>query len=157
MRHEKALRLLDELDAKEAPGLALRLHLARCPSCARQAALLDRAMGACRSAPPPGGRERASRVDLDERIMAAVRLTPPPRQDFSIADWALPAAVILASICLVSFASDRGYIESILGSGSALYLSLVLGLAFTAYSAMFVASHLAELRTFLLKRGVLPR
>jgi hypothetical protein len=159
MRHEKALRLLDELDAGEAPGFALRLHLARCPSCARQARLMGDAYRAYRigvsgeAADSPG-----DGIILEERIMATIRLTPPPRQDFAVGDWIFPAAAMLISICLVSIATEAGYLESLFGSSSAVCLSLVLGLAFTAYSTLFVASHLGELRSYLQKRGLLlPR
>jgi hypothetical protein len=91
---------------------------------------------------------------LEDRIMAAVRLTPPPRQDFAIRDWMLPAIVILLSLCLVPLASSLGFFESLLGLGSAISLALVLGLAFTGYSVFFVATHLSELEGYLAKRGV---
>jgi hypothetical protein len=157
MRHESALRRLDELDAGEAPGLALRLHFAVCPSCARQAELMRAALRAYRAAAPlVEGRSKEGGA-LEERIMASVRLTPPPRQDFAVGDWLMPAVVILLSICLVQLGSGLGLLRPFFGSGSAVYLSLVLSLAFIAYSALFVASHLDELQAFLQKRGLLSR
>jgi hypothetical protein len=36
-------------------------------------------------------------------------------------------------------------------------LSLILGLTFTAYSLLFIASHMGELQAFLRNRGLLPR
>jgi len=152
MRHDRALRLIDELDAGAAPGLPLRLHLARCPSCARQAELLGSALRAYRAA---SATEAADA--LEARVMSAVRLTPPPRQDFAVRDWAIPAAAMLVSICLVVIGTDLGYLEALVGSGSAVYLSLVLGLAFTGYSALFVGSHLGELRAYLQERGLMSR
>jgi len=156
MRHETALRLLDELDAGETPGLAVKLHLARCASCSRQARLLSAACLAYRAAPGVEGEVEAG-LALEERVMATIRLTHPPRQDFAVRDWLFPAAVILLSMCLVSFATEFGFLDLLLGSGAAIYLSLVLGLVFTAYSALFVASHLVELRAYLQKRGLMPR
>jgi len=148
MRHEAALKRLDELDAGEGPGLALGLHLATCPSCARQAELLRRALDAYRAEAPLGGAPRPEAADraLEDRIMATLRLTPPPKQDFAVRDWLFPAAAILLSICMLPLAS-----------GSAIYLSLILGLAFTAYSVLLIASHLEELQAFLQHRGLLPR
>lgn len=157
MLHETALRRLDELDAGESPGIILRLHLAVCPSCARQAELQRRALRAYRAAPPIGAGSFEDGAVLEDRIMATVRFTPPPRQDFTLGDWIAPAAVILVSICLVALASGLGIFQSKSGFGSPVYLSLVLGLAFTAYSALFIASHLGELRSFLRARGLLPR
>jgi hypothetical protein len=94
---------------------------------------------------------------LEERVMATVRLTPPPMQDFAIRDWLFPGAVILLSMCLLPLGSTFGYFESFLSPGNALSFSLALGLVFTAYCVLFIASHLGELQTYLQKRGLLPR
>jgi hypothetical protein len=159
MRHEAALKRLDELDAGEGPGLALRLHLATCPSCARQAELLRRALDAYRAEAPLRGAPRPEAADrtLEDRIMATLRLTPPPKQDFAVRDWLFPAAVILLSMCLLPLSAGLGFMDPLLGRGAAIYLSLILGLAFTAYSVLLIASHLDELQAFLRNRGLLPR
>jgi hypothetical protein len=149
MRHDAALRRLDELDAGEEPGFALKMHLAACPSCAEAARRAAAAVAAYRRA----GDESV----LEDRIMAAVRLTPPPRQDFAIRDWVLPAIVILFSLCLLPLASSLGFLESLFGPGSAISLALVLGLSFTGYSVFFVATHMDELEGYLAKRGVTLR
>jgi hypothetical protein len=158
MRHETALRRLDELDSGEEPGFALAIHLASCPSCARQAKLVAKAISAYRFEGPadraPGAAEGGA---TEERIMASVRLVSPPRQDFAIFDWLFPAMVILFSLCLLPLASSLGFIESLLGEGGALSLALVLGIAFTIYCAFFIATHIQELELFLEKRGVVIR
>jgi hypothetical protein len=156
MRHESALRRLDELDAGQAPGIALRMHLATCRSCAEAAARVNAALRAYRQGPRRGN-DAAEDSPLEERIMATVRLTPPPRQDFAIRDWLFPGGVILLSMCLLPLGSNIGFLESFFGPGYALSLSLVLGVAFTAYSALFIASHLEELQAYLQKAGLLPR
>jgi hypothetical protein len=104
----------------------------------------------------PGSPGEADRL-IEERIMATVRLTPPPRQDFAIRDWLFPGAVILLSMCLLPLGSSLGYFTSFLSTGNALFLSLVLGLVFTAYSVLFIASHVGELQSYLQERGLLPR
>lgn len=170
MRHETALRKLDELDAGEEPSLALRLHLASCRDCARAAKLTREALAAYRGAYPRDAypREDTRREDtrheeeapseadlvLEARIMAAVRLTPPPTQDFSIGDWITPGLLILISIGLIPFGKDSVFLKALLGPGYALSLSMVLGTAFTVYAAFFIATHLSELESFLSKRGV---
>ena len=153
MRHETALKRIDELDAGQRPGIGLRMHLANCPSCAHAAQSMSEALSAYRGV---GGVGDADRL-VEERIMATVRLTPPPMQDFAIRDWLFPGAVILLSMCLLPLGSPLGYSESFLSPGSALSLSLVLGLIFTAYCALFIASHVGELQSYLQKRGLLPR
>lgn len=155
MRHETALKLLDELDAGQGYGIALRLHLHRCPSCSAAASRMERALRAYRE-----DTRRADTAEslVEDRVMAAVRLMPPPRQDFALRDWLLPGAIIALSMFLFPIlGKDIGFLEALLGSGYELSLSLVLGIAFTAYVALFIATHLAELQSYLEKRGLMPR
>jgi hypothetical protein len=157
MRHETALRLIDELDAGQEPGLFLRIHLANCLDCARQAKLMRDAMCAYRK--DIHSEARASEADrlLEERVMSTLRLTPPPKQDFAIGDWLFPAALILISICIVSFVKNIGFLVALFGPGYAFSLSLTLGIIFTLYSTFFIATHLDELEHFLEKRGLIIR
>jgi len=153
MRHEAALKRLDELDSREEYGLALRWHLARCRSCRAAAERVAAAMRAYRD-------ERASALDgrVEDRVMASVRLMPPPKQDFAIRDWLFPGAVLALSMVLLPLlGTDTDFLKSVFGSGYLLYLSLVLGAAFTAYCALFIATHLSELQSYLEKRGLMPR
>lgn len=151
MRHETALRRLDELDSGEEPGLFLRMHLASCADCARAAHLSARAMAGYRAS---GARSpEPADLLLEDRIMAAVRLTPPPRQDFAIRDWLFPAGVILFSLCLLPLVSGQGALDALFGPNSAASLALALGVIFTVYSAFFVATHLSELESYLAKKG----
>ncbi|MGA2546208.1 MAG: hypothetical protein ABSF43_06655 [Rectinemataceae bacterium] len=168
MRHEAALKRLDELDAGQAYGFALRRHLSHCSSCAAVAERMEAALRAYRE---DTRREDTRREDtrreedtrgaepaslVEDRVMAAVRFMPPPRQDFALRDWLFPGAVIALSMFLLPvLGKDNGLLESLFGSGYT--LSLVLGVAFTAYSAFFVATHLAELQSYLEKRGLMPR
>jgi hypothetical protein len=152
MRHEAALKYLDELDAGQDYGLALRMHLAHCQSCAASAARVRSALAAYRVA------EEAGEDRIEDRVMAALRLMPPPRQDFALRDWLLPGAIIALSMFLLPFlGKDLALFESLFGQGYELSLALVLGIAFTAYCALFIATHLTELQAYLEKRGLMPR
>jgi len=144
MRHEAALEYLDGLDAGQPYGMALRLHLSRCPSCAAEAERVQAALASYRAVAEAEDR-------IEDRVMAALRLMPPPRQDFALRDWLLPGAIIALSMLLLPF------LAPLFEPGYALPLSLVLGIAFTAYCALFIATHLAELQTYLEKRGLMPR
>lgn len=153
MRHEQALRKLDQLDRGELPGPLLRLHLATCPSCAKAQRLVSKALDSYAQAA-----DKASPVSerIEGRIMAAVRLTPEPRQDFAIFDWIAPAAILFLSICFVPVASGLGLFSSFI-TGFSGDLVLALAVIFTVYSVFFVGSHLAELQAFLEKRGMIIR
>src|SRR5512142_1687114 len=100
MRHERALSLLDGLDARRGYGLGLRLHLARCASCSAAARRSAAALRAYREAPPAAGEEREAEL-AEDRVMATVRLMPPPGQDFALRDWLLPAAILALSMVLL--------------------------------------------------------
>jgi hypothetical protein len=154
MRHEAALKRLDELDSREDYGLALRWHLARCRSCRASAGRVSAALRVYRD--DKASAELDGRIE--ERVMASVRLTPPPKQDFAIRDWLFPGAVLALSMVLLPLlGKDVDFLKSVFGSGYLLSLSLVLGAAFTAYCALFIATHMSELQSYLEKRGLMPR
>lgn len=162
MRHQAALKRLDELDSRDDYGFALRWHLSRCRSCSFAAESLARAISAYREEPKDGGRE--DRLDprfedrVEDRVMAAVRLMPPPRQDFALGDWLFPGIVLALSMVLLPLiGKDVDFLKSLFGSGYLLSLSLVLGAAFTAYCALVIATHLTEIQDYLEKRGLMPR
>jgi hypothetical protein len=159
MRHEAALKSLDELDAGQPYGPALRMHLSRCRSCAAAARLMEESLRAYREDTRREDTRRADSSRVEERVMAVVRLMAPPQQDFALRDWLFPGAIIaLSMVILPFFGKDLGFLESLFGSSYELSLFLVLGAVFTAYSALFIATHLSELQSFLEKRGLmLPR
>jgi hypothetical protein len=158
MRHEAALKRLDELDSKQGYSLALRWHLARCSICSLSETRMSAAMRAYREDAHPRGADAVSEDLIEDRIMAAVRLMPPPKQDFALGDWIFPGAVLAISMVLLPLmGKDVDFLKSLFGSGYLLSISLVLGAAFTGYCAFFIATHLSELQDYLEKRGLMPR
>ncbi len=153
MRCGKFLDKLDGLDSGAAMSPAMAFHALRCPSCAASAARLEAAISAYRAAPAP---EREDWV-VESRIMAAVRLTPPPRQDFAIRDWVTAGVVIAASTLLLPLTEHSGFLRTFFGPGYALSFAIVLGLSLTAYTAFFIGTHMGELRSYLDKRGLWVR
>lgn len=144
----------DRLDAGERPGLLLRLHLMSCPSCREEferseAAIASyrRAFGA--EASPSGGSD-----DLEERIMAAVRLLPPPKRSGGLRNWILVGLVIALSMALIPFGDDFNAIKALFGTSYTLPLMLVLGIVITLYGAVFIGTHMAELEPLV--RRYLP-
>jgi len=152
MRCETFLRRLDELDSGRGSGLVMALHASRCPACAAQAAAVEAAIEAFRAGVED---ERGSLVE--ERVMAAVRLLPPPRQDFAIRDWVSAGVVIAVSTLLLPLGESSGFLRTFLGPGYALSLAIVLGITLTVYMAFFIGTHLDELQAFLDKRGLRMR
>jgi hypothetical protein len=154
VRCGKFLDRLDALDAGAGLSLGMIFHARRCPSCASRAAKLDAALRACRSEP---GLAREADAEAEERIMAAIRLLPPPRHDFAIRDWVTAGVVIAVSTLLLPLSKNSGFLRTFFGPGYALSLAIVLGAAVTVYSAFFIGTHLDELQDFLSKRGLRTR
>jgi hypothetical protein len=95
---------------------------------------------------------------IEDRVMAAVRLMPPPQQDFALRDWLFPGMVIAISMFLLPvLGKGSSFLEMLFGPGYEFSLALVLGLVFTAYSVLFIATHVSELQSFLEKRGLRTR
>lgn len=154
MRCDKFLDKLDALDAGVGMSPFMAFHARRCPSCASRAALLDSALRAYRSESAAATSEDEA---AEERIMAAVRLVQPPRQDFAIRDWVTAGVVIAVSTLLLPLSESSGFLRTFFGQGYALSLAIVLGAAVTLYSAFFIGTHLDELEEFLSKRGLKTR
>jgi len=132
----------------------MSLHRLRCPSCSAESAKLEAAICAYRS---ESEADRAEDSLVEDRIMAAIRLLPPPRQDFAIMDWAFAGIVIAASTLLLPLAESSGFLRTFFGPGYALSLAIVLGVSLTIYTAFFIGTHLDELQSFLDKRGLRMR
>lgn len=140
MRCERFLDRYDRLDAGVTPGFALRRHLASCASCEAKVRRQSAALAAYRAG--PADEAIPEEEVLDERIMAAVRLTPRPRRAVLVRDWILSGAVIAASMVMIPLGSEFDRAKEAFGSRLAVPLSLVLGLALTAYMAVFIGSHM---------------
>lgn len=143
----------DLLDAGRRPGFLMRRHLARCASCRALLELEAAALAAYRApvAALPG---------LEDRIMAAVRLTPRPRRLVRIRDWVVVGLLIAASMALIPLAEEFDWVKELFGLSFALPLSLVLSFVLTAYVAVFIGSHVSELMELLERRlghAIAPR
>ncbi|MBL8967366.1 MAG: hypothetical protein JNG85_10165 [Spirochaetaceae bacterium] len=147
MRCEQFLDRYDRLDAGETPGYPLRRHLAACASCEAKVRRREAALAAYRAGSSDADAAKGNL--LDERIMAAVRLTPRPRRAVLVRDWILSGFVIAASMVIIPLGSEFDRAKETFGFRLALPLSLVLGLALTAYMAVFIGSHMDSLLPLL--------
>jgi len=147
MRCETFLDRYDELEPGERPGFRMARHLAACESCAAQVGLVEDALGALCEIKDAGD------PPLEARVMASVRLVPTPQRDFSVRDWIIAGSVIAASMILIPVGEYFARFDEAFGASYALPLSLVLGLALTAYAALFVGTHMAQVRGFVDRRA----
>jgi hypothetical protein len=122
-------------------------HLEECESCRIEVERVEAAIEACRGA--DSGGELAQL--LEDRVMAAIRLMPSPQRDFSVRDWLIAGSVIAASMLLIPVGDYFVRFKEIFGASYTLPLSLVLGIALTAYSALFIGTHMDEVQGFMNK------
>jgi anti-sigma factor RsiW len=147
MRCDEFLDRYDSLGPGEPMGYLMARHLAACDGCAAQV----RAFESLRAELSAGARaeDEAACELVEDRVMAAVRLTPTPQRDFSLRDWIIAGSVIAASMVLVPLGEYFSRFDEAFGASYALPLSLVLGVAITAYASLFVATHMADVQGFM--------
>lgn len=154
MRCETFLDRYDLLDAGEEPGMALRLHLARCPSCRDRVAAMDAALAAYREeAADEAARLSPEAERLEDHIMAAVRLLPKPKRELHANDWAMAGLVLLGALALIPFDANFGIIKAFFGTSYSLPFALVVGVALTVFGTVFIATHMDELEPLLKRRA----
>jgi hypothetical protein len=90
---------------------------------------------------------------VEVRVMASVRLMKKPRRELHARDWIVSGCVILGSMALIPYDHNFDLIKEAFGASYALPLSLVLGIAFTLYAAVFIATHMEELAPFAKRMG----
>jgi hypothetical protein len=150
MRCDAFLDRFDRLDAGAAVPLRLRRHL---ESCARCAALAEREAAAFRAAARDPAFSPRNADLLDERVMAAVRLSPSPRREMTLSRWLMPGALLVLAAALVPVGMDFNWLRAWFGFGWELPIALILGTLFAAYGAIFIGTHLEELEPFIRKAG----
>lgn len=129
------------LDIREGrPSLRVRLHIAHCDACAAEARRYDLAMDTLRSDCMP------SSPDYTTAIMARIgQLDPVEGQPVSLRRWAAGGCLLVAAMLISPLGSDFAWVAERFGNGYLLPLNLVLSSIFTVYSAIFIATHMAEL------------
>jgi len=149
MRCDHFLFRFDELEPGRRLSPWLAFHLSRCPSCRAQVNAFQSALEAWK-------RDEAERFDgygrlpdMEDRAMAAVRLTVRPKRELTLAQWVFPGLLIASScVGLPVFAKIHGVGDD----GLFFPLALVFGIGLTALGSVFVGSHADELKAELERR-----
>jgi len=131
------LARLDSLETGRLPS-DLEEHAAGCVSCARTLARVEGARRLLDVSPA------ACLVDLAPRVGALLPFMPSARRRVQMRDWLLAGALILGSMAFVPFLADFSTLRAAYGNRFVVPLGLVLGMAVTAYGAVFIAGHLDE-------------
>lgn len=147
MRCEDFLSRYDHIEPGRRMGFRMRRHLVSCASCKRHVEAVDTVLGALRDAESATCERAGER--LEDRVMAAIRLMPPPQRDFSVRDWIIAGSVIATSMLLIPLGEYFARFNEAFGARYTLPLSLVLGIVLTAYGALFVGTHMDEVQGFV--------
>jgi hypothetical protein len=153
MRCDGFLKRFDGLGDSRGMSRAMLVHLGRCASCREAVARVDAAIVAYRA--EGSGAERAEGF-LEDRVMAIIRLAPPPRPDILIRDWLMVGAIIALSMALIPLGEEFDRLKAFFGTSYSLPLSLVLGSVLTIYGAFFIGTHMEEADRFV-RRFARPR
>ncbi|PKL08131.1 MAG: hypothetical protein CVV51_10515 [Spirochaetae bacterium HGW-Spirochaetae-7] len=137
MTCERFLELLDGLD-NEKPPAAMAAHVRSCPACARRAAALQSAVDLYRLP------DIAGSSNMVPRVAAMLPFVSAPRRSVSMRNWLGAGFVLLVSMIMIPGLSAFMVIAPDLGADFMVPVSLVLGCLVTAYSGLFVVSHLDD-------------
>jgi len=147
MRCEEFLLRYDELEPRAGLTFSLRRHLAACEGCRKQVEAVEAAFSTYRGEESARLAEGLRGELIDERVMALVRMTPRPRREFSLGQWAFPGALLAISVLILPFAAINDW----LGPERVLLfpLALATGSWLVILGCFFIGSHVKELSSIL--------
>lgn len=137
MTCKRFLEQLDELDNQRLP-LDMVVHARTCPDCARELAMLGRAIASYRVSDEQATGELASRVS------ALLPFVPAPRRVVSMRDWLLVGLLIVISMVMAPLLGDFRALRAAYGTGFTFSVFLTYGVAITLYACLFIISHLDD-------------
>ncbi|MEI6385552.1 MAG: hypothetical protein WCQ50_02885 [Spirochaetota bacterium] len=141
MTCKRFMERFDSLEPGAEPSYFLARHLEQCDSCRASIARLDAALAVWRVTEHAAMLSQCSADRSEERIMAALRLTPGPRRELSIAQWLLPVAIVAGSSILLPLALSGGPLASISDGALSFSLALILGVGLAILGSLFIISH----------------
>lgn len=137
MTCKRFLEQLDELDNQRLP-LDMVVHARNCPDCARELAMLGRAIASYRVP------DEQANGELLSRVSALLPFVPAPRRVVSMRDWLLVGLLIVISMVMVPLLGDFRALRAAYGTGFTLPVFLTYGVAITLYAGLFIISHLDD-------------
>ncbi|MEI6873804.1 MAG: hypothetical protein WCL50_01605 [Spirochaetota bacterium] len=149
------MRCVDFLESYDGlePGTKLpwllRRHFNSCASCRFEVERLEMAMQVLKAEAFVLDREGDKVIQLEDRVMAAVRLTQRPRRLIGLDTWAIAGLLLAFSGVLMPFARGYGGLGTPIGDDLLFPLALVLGTLLAIFGFLFIGSHFEELSGML--------
>ncbi|MFZ4614690.1 MAG: hypothetical protein ACOYM2_00670 [Rectinemataceae bacterium] len=130
----------DSLEPGIAPTFFMSRHLHQCDSCRASVARVDSALAAWRGAECAARLSQPFADRSEERIMAAIRLTPRPRRELSMAQWLLPVVIVAGSSILLPLALTGSPLASVSDGALTFSLAMILGVGLAIFGSLFIIS-----------------
>ena len=145
MKCEKVINDFLNQDDSRYPAFLIRVHIALCSKCREEIKALQNIFIQARTGSP-----FKMPQNLTDQVMRVVLNSDAVyEKNISSAKWLFTGLVILASIFLVSYSDSLIWLRSHFGSILEVPLFIVLGFVITIYSALYIGSHMDDLKKFI--------
>ncbi len=142
MKCNEAIEHFLKLDRYEKPAVKVRIHIFLCKDCRRETRLVAESLIALQT-----GSSFKLESGISNNIMEAIGAEQcPQRRDVSSFKWLFVWVLILASIIAVPYNKQLGFLRMHFGVNFELPFVIVMGLAITLYSVIYIATHVEEIK-----------
>jgi hypothetical protein len=151
MNHDTLIRTIyEDEDLTFFTRLGIALHLLGCGKCAREVVRYEQARDIMRTeffgdAPIGVAEAVMARIVGNEAVQLRGYAADLPPEVVSIRNWIASGVILIAALVTSFFGLDFGALTKETGIGFPIPLAIVIGVAITAYIAMFIVNHLQEL------------
>jgi len=142
MKCKKIIDRFLEQDVYETIPLSIRLHIFLCPKCKKEIFQLKSKFNSLGDSSSFVMEHDMSDVILNKIIKLEVEF----EQNISSFKWLSTGSIIITGTCLIPFSSSFSWMNNHFGANLEIPLSIVMGLAVSIYAAIFIATHMNEIK-----------
>ena len=130
-------------DSYKNLSLRVRFHIYFCPDCKKETRLMTKNLDLIKNTPP-----FIMKSSVVDEVMKAIGDNQIQQESRTVSNfkWLLAWAIILASIFMIPFNRQLAWLRESFGGYFELPLVIVLGLAITLYSVIYIATHLEKIK-----------
>ena len=142
MNCKKVMDQFVRMDNKSVVPLKLRLHFLLCEECRNEKNSMNSTLFSLH-----GEYLYTPSKSLSDNVMKMIFLSGIRyRERVSYAKWIFSGIIIALSSFAVSFSESHNWLTSYFGQSLALPINIILGLGITIYAALFIFTHLDDLK-----------
>lgn len=142
MKCNEAMQIFLQMDNRDSLPFLVRAHMWRCRKCKEEIDALQQSYISLLDAAP----YELSR-DLSGPIFDKIaNQCPSYRREMSYARWLVAGFILIASRFAVTFSDTLVELQGYYGGRLDIPLNIVLGLVMSIYAALFIGTHIEELK-----------